>query len=311
MAASPTTARGVRVTSPDKLLWPDAGITKLDLVHYYEAMAPVILKYVRHRPLTLRPFMQGITGRGIYLKNAPKGAPDWLETFADVAESTGETVNFVVAKDVKTLIWVAQYNSIELHAWLSKVDEPDLPDWAVVDLDPPDDVPAAKRRKVAAKIAFLVRDQLERHGLRSFPKPTGQTGVHVLVPLARVHPFDDVRRFFERLGEELCHEHPGLVTTDYDVADRHGRILIDYAQNSRGKTTVAPYSVRPKPGAPVAMPMTWEDLERWASTRQQVTLRDAPRHVEKNGDALEPALKLRQRLPKLGATSGGARRRAA
>ena len=299
MPASPTSVRGVRVTNPDKLLWPDDGITKLNLVHYYEAMAPVILKYVRHRPLTLRPFMAGIGGRGIYLKNVPKGAPEWLETFADVAKSTGETVHFGVAKDVKTLIWVAQYNSIELHAWLSKIDAPDLPDWAVVDLDPPDNVPPQKRRKVAAKVAFLVRDQLERHGLRSFPKPTGQTGVHVLVPLARVRPFDDVRRFFEQLGQELCGEHPDLVTTDYTIADRQGRILIDYAQNSRGKTTVAPYSVRPKPGAPVAVPMTWEALERWASSETQLTLKDAPNHVQKHGDALEPALKLKQRLPEL------------
>ena len=298
MPASPLSVRGVRVTSPDKLLWPDERITKLDLVRYYEEMAPVILPYVRQRPLTLRPFMQGITGRGIYLKNVPKGAPEWLETFADVAESTGETVNFVVAKDVKTLIWVAQYNSIELHAWLSKIDKPDLPDWAVVDLDPPDDVSPGKRRKVAVKIATLVREQLERHGLRSFPKPTGQTGVHVLVPLARVHPSDDVRKFFERLGTELCGAHPDLVTTDYNTADRHGRILIDYAQNSRGKTTVAPYSVRPKPGAPVALPMTWEELDRWAASKQQVSLKTAPAHVQKHGDALEPALKLRQRLPK-------------
>ena len=141
--AGPISVRGVRITNPDKLLWPDDGLTKLDLVRYYEAMAPTILKYVRHRPLTLRPFMSGVTGRGIYLKNAPKGAPSWLRTFADVAESTGGTVNFVVAEDVKTLIWVAQYNSIELHAWLSKIDAPDLPDWAVVDLDPPDNVPPA------------------------------------------------------------------------------------------------------------------------------------------------------------------------
>ncbi|HEU5316359.1 MAG TPA: non-homologous end-joining DNA ligase [Chloroflexota bacterium] len=296
--ASPITVRGVRVTNPNKVLFPEDGLTKLDLVHYYEAMAPIILKYVRHRPLTLRPFMSGIGGRGIYLKNAPKGAPSWLRTFADVAESTGETVNFVVAEGIKTLIWVAQYNSIELHAWLSTVDRPDLPDWAVVDLDPPDEVPPAKRRRVAAKIALLVRDQLERYGLKSFPKPSGQTGVHVLVPLAPVHPFDDVRAFFEKLGVELCREHEDWVTTDYDVADRHGRILIDYAQNSRGKTTVAPYSVRPKPGAPVALPMTWAELEEWSKSKKQPSLRDVPTLVEKRGDALAPALKLKQKLPR-------------
>jgi len=298
MTSGPISVRGVRITNPDKVLFPKDGLTKLDLVRYYEAMAPTILKYVRHRPLTLRPFMSGIEGRGIYLKNAPKGAPSWLRTFADVAESTGETVNFVVAEDARTLIWVAQYNSIELHAWLSTVDRSDLPDWAVVDLDPPDEIPPARRRKVAAKIAFLVRDQLERYGLRSFAKPTGQTGVHVLVPLAPVHPFDDVRAFFERLGVELCQAHPDLVTTDYEMAGRHGRILIDYAQNARGKTTVAPYSVRPKPGAPVACPMTWDELESWATSKQQPTMRDVPQRVEKHDDVLAPALRLKQRLPR-------------
>jgi bifunctional non-homologous end joining protein LigD len=301
-ASSPMSVRGVRVTSPDKLLWPEDGITKLDLVRYYEAMAPVLLRYVRDRPLTLRPFMQGITGRGIYMKNAPKGAPSWLRTFTDVAESTGEPVHFVVAEDVKTLIWVAQYNSIEVHAWLSTVDEPDFPDWAVVDLDPPDEVPTAERRRTAVRSALLVREQLEKHGLKSFPKPSGQTGVHVLVPLDPVHPFDDVRAFFEKLGEELCHAEPDLLTTDYDIADRHGRILVDYAQNSRGKTTVAPYSVRPKPGAPVALPITWEELEAFGASRDPHpwTLRNVPERVAKSGDALEPALKLKQRLPGAG-----------
>ena len=119
-----------------------------------------------------------------------------------------------------------------------------------------------------------------------------------MVPLAPVHPFDDVRAFFERLGEELCREHEDLVTTDYDVAGRHGRILIDYAQNSRGKTTVAPYSVRPKPGAPVALPMTWDELEEWSRSKKEWSLRDVPKRVEQRGDALEPALKLRQKLPR-------------
>jgi bifunctional non-homologous end joining protein LigD len=291
------TVEGVRISSPEKVLWPDAGIAKLELARYYAAMAPVILKYVRHRPLTLRPFPRGVDETGFYLKDVPKGAPPWLQTFADVARSTGETVRFVVAEDARTLVWIAQFNSVEIHAWLSTIEHPDEPDWAVVDLDPPDDMPAAERNRNVVTAALSMRDALHARGLQSFPKVSGQTGVHVLVPLDPVHPFDEVREFFERLGEHLCRAHPDLLTTDYDIAERGGRILVDYAQNSRAKTTVAPYSVRPKPGAPVALPVTWEELADPAFRREQWTLRTVPERVQRTGDLLEPALGLKQRLP--------------
>jgi bifunctional non-homologous end joining protein LigD len=291
------TVEGVRISSPDKVLWPDAGITKLELVRYYEAMAPVLLKYVRHRPLTLRPFPRGVDKPGFYLKDAPKGAPDWLRTFRDVAQSTGEPVDFVVAEDARTLVWIAQFNSVEVHAWLSTIERPDEPDWAVVDLDPPDEMPGCERSKNVVRAAVAMRDELTRRGLRSFAKVSGQTGAHVLVPLEPVHHFDEVRGFFERLGEDLCRALPDLLTTDYSVADRGGRILVDYAQNSRAKTTVAPYSVRPKAGAPVALPITWDELEDPRFRREEWTLRTVPERVARRGDALEPALSVKQRLP--------------
>ena len=285
---------GVRISHPEKALWPHDGITKLDLVRYYERIAPILLRYVAQRPLTLRPFPRGVDQPGFYLKDAPRGAPPWLKTFRDVAESTGEPVDFVVATDARTLVWAAQYNTVEIHPWLSRIDKPDSPDWAVVDLDPPDDAPW----EMLVRSGRAVREGLEQVGLRAFPKLTGQTGLHVLLPLARRHTFDQVREFCQALAEDLCARHPDLLTTDYDMADRRGRILIDYAQNSRAKTTVAPYSVRPKPGAPVAAPITWDELEAPDLRHGRWTLRNVFERLERVGDLLEPALRIHQRLPK-------------
>jgi bifunctional non-homologous end joining protein LigD len=296
---------GVAITHPEKVLWPADGVTKLDLARYYERVAPVLLRYAARRPLTLRPFPQGIDRPGFYLKNAPQGTPPWQETFADVAQSTGETVRFIVARDARTLVWLAQFNAPEVHAWLSTVDHPDTPDWAVLDLDAHGvelvggaegaDGGAAAWQAIS-RAARAVRGGLDRAGLRSFPKLSGQSGVHVLVPLDPVHDFDTVRGFFEAFARDLSARHPDLLTADYVKDDRRGRILIDYAQNARAKTTVAPYSVRPKPGAPVAAPVRWDELDdpdlrpnRWTIT----TIFDRLNMV---GDLLEPALAIRQRL---------------
>lgn len=292
-AGSQVQVLGVRVTHPEKLLWPADGIAKLDLVRYYERIAPVILRYVQGRPLTLRPFRNGIGRPGFYLKNVPRGAPAWVRTFGDVAGSTGARVDFVVASDARTLVWAAQYNSIEVHPWLSTVDQPDRPDWAVLDLDPVEGTPWAR----VARAALAIGEHLETVGLRSFPKLTGQTGVHVVVPLAPEHRFGDVRAFFQRVAQEVSDERPDLLTVDYSVERRGGRILVDYAQNARAKTTVAPYSVRPKPAAPVAAPVTWEELRDPHLRPNAWTLRTIFARLERVGDVLEPALGLRQRLP--------------
>jgi bifunctional non-homologous end joining protein LigD len=303
--------QGVRITHPDKLLWPADGITKLDLARYYERIAPVMLPYVTGRPLTLRPFLRGIDQPGFFMKDAPSGLPPWLETFRDVAGSTGEPVDFVVARDVRALVWLAQRNAIEVHPWLSRVDDPDHPDWAVVDLDPADDppesaaphdtrnepVPPLTREVQVARAALLVREKLAQRGLTAFPKLTGQTGIHVLVPLAPLHAFDRVRQYVGHLAEELATAYPELLTTGYRTATRRGRVLIDYAQNARAKNTVAPYSVRPKPGAPVAVPVTWEELETGNLVTQPCTIRTMLGRLKRVGDLLEPALDLQQRLP--------------
>ena len=292
--AGVVSVHGVRISHPDKLLWPTEGITKLDLVRYYERVAPSLLRYARHRPLTLRPFPRGVDQPGFYLHDAPKGRPAWLKTVRDVPQSTGKAIDFVVLNDVRTLIWMAQFNAVEVHAWLSRTDRPDRPDWAVVDLDPADDTPWPR----LARAAQVVHRRLEAAGLRAFAKLSGQSGLHILVPLARVHDYAAVRAFFERLARRLCADQPDLLTVDYQTAQRGGRILIDYAQNSYGKTTVAPYSVRPRPGAPVAAPIDWSELDDPELRPDRWTLRTLPERLDRVGDLLAPALRLHQRLPR-------------
>jgi bifunctional non-homologous end joining protein LigD len=302
VADRPVEVLGIPVTHPGKLLWPADQITKLDLAQYYARVAPVMLRYVQDRPITLRPFPHGVEQPGFYLKNVPKGAPRWLETFADVAGSTGEEVHFVVARDARTLVWVAQFNGVEVHPWLARVDAPDYPDWAVVDLDPADEPDGDGWRRLVAA-AHAVRRALAQDGLRSFPKLSGQSGLHVMVPLAPVHVFDDVRDYFARLALAVCRELPDVVTTAYSTAKRDRRILIDYAQNARAKTTVAPYSVRPKPHAPVSAPVTWDELDDPHLRPTTWTLRTLPPRLDRVGDLLEPALGLHQRLPRSAAVA--------
>lgn len=288
---------GVVISHPEKVLWPGEGITKLDLARYYERVGPTLLKYAAHRPLTLRPFPRGIDHPGFYLKRAPAGRPSWISTWRDVATSARRPLDYVVATQVRTLVWLAQYNAIEVHAWLSRIDRPERPDWAVIDLDPPSEPDAAGWQHLV-QAAQAAREWLEARGLRAFPKLSGQTGLHLLVPLLRVHDFETVRRFFATLAHELCAILPDVLTTEYETAARQGRILIDYAQNAYGKSTVAPYSVRPRPGAPVAAPVTWEELDDPQLRSNRWTLRTIEQRLQQAGDVLAPALQLRQRLPR-------------
>lgn len=282
------------VTHPHKVLWPGEGITKLELAEYDAAFAPLILRYAAERPLTFRLFPRGVNQPGVYRKEIPPSAPAWVETFVDVAQSTGAPVHFVVARDARTLVWMAQMNAVEVHPWLSRVDQPDTPDWAVMDVDPFDDTPWSS----VAQAALAVRAVLAERGVPCGVKLSGQSGVHVLVRLAPGQTFSTVRAFFQHVAAAVCRQHPDLVTTDYRTDERRGRILLDYAQNARGKSTAAPYSVRPRPGAPVSAPVTWGEVEQDASLRpNRWTLRTISSRLDDVGDLLEPISAEPVRLP--------------
>jgi bifunctional non-homologous end joining protein LigD len=291
-AAAPPAAAAVPVTHPDKLLWPADGLTKRDLVAYYQAVAAVLLPHLAGRPLVLKPYPNGISGRFYYRQTLPRTAPAWLSRWRHDPEGGGPPNLMPVADTPAALVWLANQAAIELHPWLSRIDAPDRPDYAVFDLDVLD--PALF--PLALRVALLLRDALAARGLRAYPTTSGGDGVHVYVPLERGPDFDQTRAWAHALAESLRAGHPDLIATDSSIAGRQQLVLIDYAQNALAKTTVAPYSVRPRPGAPVSMPLTWDEVAAGAVRPDDFTLRTAPARLAQRGDLFAPVLHGGQRL---------------
>jgi len=282
----------VELTSADRVLFPEDGITKADLFDYYAAVAPVLVPHLRDRPFTMKRWREGLAGGSFFQKQAPKGIPKWIptrryETFP--REGGSRMVDFPLVNSTDALLWMVQMHCIDMNAWYSRVDKPDRPDFVLFDLDPPDDGFA-----LAVRVAHLIRDALESLELDSHVKTSGADGIHVLVPIARRHGFDETYEFAELLSRALEAEHPGEVTTEWLKRKRSG-VLVDHRQNGWGKTIASVYSVRPKPGAPVSTPLRWSELT------ESIVPRDFPmavalERVERHGDLFEPVLHGRQSL---------------
>jgi bifunctional non-homologous end joining protein LigD len=300
--------RVVRLSSPERLLFPDDGVTKGDLFEYYRAVAAALVPHLRRRPFTMKRWRDGIRGQAFFQKQAPKGMPPWIETQQFQTwprEGGSRLVDFPLVDDELALLWMVQMHCIDMNAWYSRVDKPHRPDFVLFDLDPPD---ARDGFALAVRVAHLVREGLEALELRSYVKTSGADGIHVLVPIARRASFDDTYEFAERLSRRLEHEHPGLVTTEWLKRKRRG-VLVDHRQNGWGKTIASVYSVRPKPGAPVSTPLRWEELTEKIAPRDfgrgEVLARverdgDLFEQVLAGGQALGPALReLRARSPRV------------
>ena len=243
--------RRVTITHPQRLLWPEEGITKARLVQYYLAVAPLMLPHLAGRPLVLTRYPQGVRGPSFYQKECPPGAPPWVRT-APIAHEE-RTIRYVLADGPATLAWLGNLAALEIHPWLSRAERPQHPDWAVIDLDP--DPPSGFEE--AREVAFVAREALERLGLQGVPKLSGATGIHLYVPLVPgVHTYRETSRFVALIGQVLAQALPERVTAERAVRRRGGRVYVDPYQNLRGRTLVGPYSPRPGPGAPVAVPVT-------------------------------------------------------
>jgi bifunctional non-homologous end joining protein LigD len=263
--------REVRLSNLTKPYWPpDAGraaITKGDLLTYYWNVADLVLPHLRDRPLTLHRMPDGLTGAPFYEKQVPKHAPDWLPTAAVPSESgQREVIDFVLAQDRASLLWVVNLGCIELHPLHSRVPGPggarpagalDRPDYAFFDLDPFEPYTFADVRAVA-KLVKVVLDGL---GLRGYPKTSGATGMQVFVPLDGSHTYADARAFVERVGELMARAWPEKVTMAWPIAERAGRVFVDHQMNRQGANIAGVYSVRPRPGAPVSTPLDWDELD--------------------------------------------------
>jgi len=284
--ADTTPLAGLRFTHLDKPLWPPgpgadhAATTKSDYLAYLQAVAPYALPHLCRRPLVLTRYPHGADGASFFQKNLPPGAPAWLPHFTDPhATAEGRHVRYLVAQAPADLLWVGQQVALEFHPWLSTQDAPDLPDRAVVDLDPM--APAGFEE--ARAVARLVWDILRAAGVRSWPKTSGATGLHCFIPIHPGQGYPEVAAVLRGLGELLLHLWPERVTLERAVARRGGRVYFDYLQNARGKTLCAAYSPRPLAGAPVSMPFPWEDLARVRPA--DWTVRTVPARLAERGDA--------------------------
>ena len=286
--------RRVRLTSPDKLLFPGDGVTKLDLAEYYAEVADALVPHLRNRPFTLKRYPYGIDGQPYFAKQAPKGKPSWLPTrqFRTWPREGGSRlVDFALVNEPAAAVWMVQMNCIDMNAWYSRVDRPERPDYVVFDLDPPE---SRNGFAQAIRVAHLVREALEQLELRSYVKTSGADGIHVLLPIARRYSYGDTYELAERVSRRLEAENPGLVTTEWLKKKRRG-VLVDHRQNGHGKTIASAYSVRPKPGAPVSTPLRWEELGEKVRPRD-FGMGEALARVEKHGDLFEPVLRGGQSL---------------
>jgi bifunctional non-homologous end joining protein LigD len=284
----------VRLTSHDRVLFPDDGITKGDLFEYYDAVADTIVPHLKNRPFTLKRYPHGITQEAYFQKQAPRGVPEWIPTrqFTTHPRDGGaRLVDFALVNSRHALLWMVQMNCIDMNAWYSRVDKPARPDYVVFDLDPPDDGFAN-----AIRVAHLVREALDELELRSYVKTSGASGIHVLVPIARRSTFDQTYQFAERVSRGVEERNPGLATTEWLKRKRpEGAVLVDHRQNGHGKTIASAYSVRPRPGAPVSTPLRWEELTADVRPRD-FGMREALERIERHGDLYEPVLRGGQSL---------------
>ncbi len=278
----------VKLSSPERVLFPDDGVTKGDLFAYYERVAPAIVPHLRDRPFTMKRYRDGIAGDGFFQKQAPNGIPAWIPTrrfTTHPREGGAREVDFPLVNLPEALLWMVQMHCIDMNAWYSRVDKPDRPDYAVFDLDPPDDPGGFA---LAIEVAHLIRELLDEIGLPGYVKTSGADGIHVLAPIQRRATFDETYAFAEAASRLLEQRHPGKVTTEWLKRKRAG-VLVDHRQNGWGKTIASVYSVRPKPGAPVSTPLRWEELTSGVRPRD-FTMAVALDRVAQHGDLFAPVL---------------------
>ena len=265
------------ITHPDKVLFPDDGITKGALAAYYEAIASIMVPHIRGRPITMERFPSGIGHKGFIQKDVSKGFPGWLER-VEVPKKDG-TVHHPIVEDVRSLLWLANQNCITPHVWTSRAPELYYPDLCVFDLDPSRDDADALR-----DAALSLRELLDELGLQSWIKTSGSKGFHIVVPLDAKADFGAVHRFANTVGTVLVSRDPKRLTQEFSKADRGGRILVDTGRNGYSATFAAPYAVRARPGAPISAPCTWEEVEKGEVHPQTFTIRTIADRVDAVGD---------------------------
>jgi bifunctional non-homologous end joining protein LigD len=282
----------VAFTNLEKVFWPEDGYTKGDLVDYYRAIAPWLLPYLRDRPVVLTRYPDGIHGKSFFQKDAPAYAPTWVRNERIWSEFGQREIDYFVCDDLETLLYLANMGTIPLHIWSSRVAEVQRPDWCILDLDPK----GAPFANVVA-LARAARALCDDIGLPCFAKTSGSTGLHVFVPLGAQCTYDQSRTLADLLARVVAAAHPDIATVFRPRAERGGRVYLDFLQNGHGRLLVAPFSLRPLPGAPVSMPLRWNEVDGRLDP-SKFTLKAAPARLARlKEDPLRAVLDLAPDLP--------------
>jgi len=283
--------REVKFSNLDKVFWPEEGYTKGDLIEYYRSMGPWLLPYLKNRPVVLTRYPDGINGKSFYQKDAPGFVPDWIQTIPIWSEDTQRDIQYFVANDIETLVYLVNLGTIPLHIWMSRIDDLTRPDWCLIDLDPKE-APFANVITLAKSMKKLCDDV----DMPAFIKTTGKSGLHVMLPLGRQLTYAQCLQLAMLFARLVTDQHTDIATTARTISKREGKVYVDAFQNRAGQLMVAPYSVRPSPKAPVSMPIEWDEVNGKLHNTN-FTIANALKRMQKLGhDPVAPVLELKPNL---------------
>ncbi|MEA2639247.1 MAG: bifunctional non-ous end joining protein LigD [Chloroflexota bacterium] len=308
MAETTRTVDGhrVKISNPDRVLYPETGFTKGDLLDYYARVGPTMLPYLIGRAVTLKRYPNGVEGEVFFQKNCPVGRPQWLHTAQVWSVTHQRFQRYCMIDDLPSLLWIANLATIEMHVSLAHADQPETPTSVVLDLDP--GAPASIVE--CAQVALWLRERCAALALQCFPKSSGSKGIHLHIPLNTPATFDATKTFAHTLADQLAEAHPDLVVSNMRRAQREGRVLVDWSQNDNFKTTVCVYSLRGRARPTVSAPITWDEIEHaWQTRDGRGLLVEAPQlfeRLDRQGDLYAPLLTLKQSLASPSAVSDAA-----
>jgi len=274
----------LKFTNLSKIYWPKEKITKRDLINYYYQVAPYILPYLKNRPQSMNRHPDGITGESFYFKDVTGKAPEWVETFRYHSSADNRDRNYLVAKDEASLLYMASLGCIEMNPWHSRVETEDYPDWCIIDLDP-----AKNTFDQVIEAANVTKSVLDSMGIIAYPKTSGSTGIHIYIPLGAKYSYEQSKEF-ARVVARMVHEAlPSFTSIERAVKNRSGKMYVDFLQNRPQATVSAPYSLRPKPGATVSMPLYWEEVKKGLKM-SDFTIYNAVERLKREGDIFKPVI---------------------
>ena len=289
-------SRELTLSNLDKVMYPEVGFTKGQVIDYYTRIAPVILPHLKDRPLTLKRYPNGVDGPFFYEKNCPDHRPAWVRTQAVWSDSNDRDIDYCLAQDLPTLVWAANLADLEMHVTMARAKTPHKPTMVVFDLDPgtPADI------VTCCRVGLLLKELFDSLDLQAFPKTSGSKGLQVYVPLNTPTTYDVTTPWSKQVAERLEKEHPDLVVSKQKKELRVGKVLVDWSQNVDSKTTACVYSLRARSRPTCSTPVTWDEVEACADgdLRLVFETEDVLARVEEHGDLFEPVLTMKQRLPK-------------